>query len=87
MAKYLAAYGAAALVMVALDVLWLGVVARTTYQQAIGHLMGERPVVAAAAVFYALYATGLVVFAVAPHADDPAWGRTILMGALFGFFA
>ena len=87
MNKYLAAYLATALVMVALDMLWLGVVAKTTYQQAIGHLMAAQPKVVAAVVFYALYALGLLVFAMAPQAEDAAWGRTVSMGALFGFFA
>jgi uncharacterized membrane protein len=73
--------------MVALDMLWLGVVAKTMYQQAIGHLMAEEPKVLAAMVFYALYALGLVVFALAPQAEDAGWGRTVYTGALFGFFA
>jgi len=87
MNKYIAAYLAAALVMVVLDMLWLGVVAKTTYQQAIGHLMADQPKVLAAIVFYALYALGLVVFALVPQAEDAAWGRTVFTGALFGFFA
>jgi uncharacterized membrane protein len=87
MNKYLAAYLAAVSVMVALDMLWLGVVARQTYQQAIGHLMAESPRIVAAIVFYVVYAVGLLVFAVVPQAEDPGWGRTLLMGALFGFFA
>ncbi|EHR70867.1 putative membrane protein [Burkholderiales bacterium JOSHI_001] len=87
MNKHLAAYLAATLVMVALDALWLGLVAKTTYQQAIGHLMAEQPKVLPALAFYVLYGVGLLVFALAPQADDPAWGRTILRGALFGFFA
>lgn len=87
MNKYFAAYLATVLVMVALDMLWLGVVAKTTYQQAIGHLMAEKPKLVAAVVFYALYPLGLLVFAMAPQAEDAAWGRTVSMGALFGFFA
>jgi uncharacterized membrane protein len=87
MNKYVVAYLAAALVLVALDMLWLGFVAKAMYQQAIGHLMAEQPKLWAAVAFYALYAIGLLVFAVAPQAEDPAWGRPILMGALFGFFA
>ena len=87
MTKYLAGYLAAALVMVALDMLWLGVVAKAMYQQAIGHLMAEQPRLPAAVAFYCLYAAGLMIFAVWPQAGDPAWGRTILMGALFGLFA
>ena len=87
MNKHLAAYLAATLVMVALDMLWLGWVAKTTYQQAIGHLMAEQPRVLVAVLFYVLYGLGLLVFAMAPQAENPAWGRTMIMGALFGFFA
>jgi uncharacterized membrane protein len=87
MNKFVAAYLAAALLMFALDLLWLGVFAKTMYQQAIGHLMAEQLNVPAALTFYAVYAMGLLVFALVPQAEDPAWGRTILMGALFGFFA
>jgi uncharacterized membrane protein len=87
MNKYLAAYLAAVLVMVALDMFWLGVVAKSMYQQAIGHLMADQPKVIAAIIFYVLYAVGLLLFAVAPNADDPSWSKTMVMGALFGFFA
>jgi uncharacterized membrane protein len=87
MNKYLAAYLATAVVMVALDILWLGVIAKTMYQQAIGHLMAEQPRLLVALVFYALYPVALLVFAIAPQANDPARGKVLLMGALFGFFA
>jgi uncharacterized membrane protein len=87
MNKYLAGYFAAALVMVALDMLWLGAIARTMYQQAIGHLMAEHPNVPVAVAFYVLYAAGLMIFAIAPQAAEAEWGRTVVMGALFGFFA
>jgi uncharacterized membrane protein len=87
MNKFVVAYVAAVPVMVALDMLWLGVIAKTTYQQAIGHLMADKPNVAAAVIFYALYAVGVVVFVLVPQADDATWGRTLLMGTLFGFFA
>ena len=87
MNKYLAGYLAVALVIVALDMLWLGLIAKTMYQQAIGHLLAEQPRLLAAVLFYLLYAVGLLVFAVLPQAEDPAWARTLIMGALFGFFA
>jgi uncharacterized membrane protein len=73
--------------MVALDLLWLGVLAKSMYSQGIGHLMADQPKLAAALLFYMLYAAGLIVFAVAPQASDPAWGKTLLMGALFGLVA
>jgi len=87
MNKYVAGYLAAALVMVALDMLWLGVIAKSMYQQAIGHLLAGQPRLWAALLFYCVYPAGLLVFAMIPQAGDPAWGRTILMGAAFGSFA
>jgi uncharacterized membrane protein len=87
MIRLVAAYAATASVMVALDLLWLGVIARPVYQQGIGHLMAERPNVPVAVLFYAVFTLGLMVFAVVPNASEPQWRKTILAGALFGFFA
>ena len=85
--KFLATYAAVLGVMLVLDLLWLGVVAKPLYQQAIGHLMAEKPNVVVAIIFYVLYALGLTIFAVWPHADAPGWRTALMMGALFGFFA
>jgi uncharacterized membrane protein len=87
MNKCIAGYLAVALVLVALDMLWLGVIAKSTYQQAIGHLMAEQPQVLAALAFYIVYSAGLLIFAIAPHADESTWLGVALMGGLFGFFA
>lgn len=75
------------IVMVGLDLLWLGVIAKPLYFQGIGHLMTDKPKVAAAVLFYALFGLGLVVFAVLPAGPAPGWDRTLAMAALFGFFA
>ncbi len=85
--KYAATYAATAIVMVLLDLLWLGVIAKPIYQQGLAHLMAERPNLAVAALFYALYALGLLLFAVAPRGEAAGWGQTLATGALFGFFA
>ena len=87
MNRYLAAYLGTAIVMVALDMLWLGVVAKPMYQQGIGHLMAESPRVGVAVLFYLLYVVGVVIFAVSPQHDGAGWATTLAMGALFGFFA
>jgi uncharacterized membrane protein len=87
MNKYIAAYAGTAIVMVALDMLWLGVIAKPLYQSGIGHLMAESPKIGVAVAFYLLYALGVVIFAVVPQHGGSGWGTTLLMGALFGFFA
>lgn len=86
MNKYLAAYGGTAVVMVVLDLIWLGVIAKPLYQQGLGHLMAATPNVPVAVVFYLLFAVGLVIFAVAPQSAPHSWATTLTMGALFGFF-
>lgn len=87
MIKYLAAYTATAVVVVALDLLWLGVIAKPFYRHGIGHLMADRPNVPAAILFYAIFAFGLMVFAVLPSASNAEWSKTLLMAALFGFIS
>ncbi len=87
MTKYFAAYGATLAVMLVLDVLWLGFVAKPMYQQGIGHLMAEQPRLLVALAFYLVYALGLTVFAVVPDAGAGKWQAAAVSGALFGFFA
>jgi uncharacterized membrane protein len=85
--RYLAAYAGTLLAMLALDAIWLGMIAKPLYQQGIGHLMSDKPNLYVAALFYAVYAVGLVVFAVLPQAAEAGWVKTATMAALFGFFA
>ncbi len=72
--------------MVAIDLVWLGLIAKPIYQQGIGHLMAAEPKLVAGALFYLLYPVGLMVFAVMPG-STLAWTDTALKAALFGFFA
>lgn len=87
MNKHLAAYAATALVLLMLDVLWIGGLAQSLYQEGIGHLMAEQPRLGVAALFYALYPIGLLVFVVAPRGVTDDWPATLLRGALFGLVA
>jgi uncharacterized membrane protein len=59
---YVQLFLAAAVVMVALDALWLGVVAKKLYHNKLGERLRPRPQWAAAVAFYALYLAGLVYF-------------------------
>jgi uncharacterized membrane protein len=85
--KYSAAYAAALVVMVVLDLIWLGLIAKSIYQEGIGHLMADRPNIAVAILFYLIFSAGLLVFAIAPNETSSSWAKTALTGALFGFFA
>ncbi|RZL64232.1 MAG: DUF2177 family protein [Variovorax sp.] len=85
--KYLIAWGATFLVMLVIDLLWLGVIAKNMYAQAMGDLMSPQPRLAFAALFYLMYPVGLVIFAVLPGVDAGSVLRAGVLGALFGLFA
>lgn len=85
--SWIAAYIAAAVSFLALDALWLGVVARSLYQREFGTMLLDKPNMGAAAAFYALYLVGVVVFAVKPALEAGSWSRALLQGALFGLIA
>ena len=87
MTRWIAPWAACAAAMLVLDLIWLGWLARPLYAQGIGHLMAPSPRLGVALLFYAVYAVGLVVFVVAPHAVPDGWGRTLALAALFGVVA
>ena len=84
--KLLLPYLAIVAVMIALDVIWIGVVARPLYARGIGHLMAEHPNFVVAIAFYLLYAIGLMAFVVLPRARGD-WQMAAAWGAAFGFMA
>ena len=86
MTKYFAAYAAAATVMIAIDMLWLGFIAKPLYRAGIGHLMSDVPNIPAAVLFYLMFPVGLMIFAVVPNAGSGEWTKTLVAGALFGLF-
>jgi uncharacterized membrane protein len=87
MLKYAGGYAATLLVMLAIDALWIGVIAKALYQRGIGHLMAPQPDLWAAGAFYLLYPLGLLLFVVLPQSETSGLARTFVWGALFGFFA
>ncbi len=87
MNKYIAAYAGTFFVLVSLDMIWLSVIAKPLYQQGIGHLLADNPQVGVAMLFYLLFALGLLVFAVLPQHGGSGWVGTVILSALFGFFA
>ena len=80
----LAATLATAATFLALDLLWLGVVARDFYREALGGLMREEAYVPAAALFYAFYVAVTTGWAVL-GAGSP--GEAARRGAGLGFVA
>lgn len=87
MIRYLVTYGATLVAFLAIDFVWLGFVATRFYREQLGHMMLEKPLLGVAFAFYALYALGIVVFAVMPGLRDDTWRTAALLGALLGLVA
>ncbi len=74
--------------MLALDGLWLMVVAKPFYAKHLGFLMTDKPVWAAAVIFYVLYAIGVGFFVLAPALlGTLPWWQVALRAAWFGLIA
>ena len=68
----------------AIDMLWLGLVARSFYQQHLGFLIAPSPNWIAAIIFYLLFVVGLLVFVVLPGLGANSLKTTLARAALFG---
>ena len=81
---YLKLYFATLIAFFAIDMVWLGFVARTFYRKHLGFLMAPKPNWLAALIFYLLFIVGVLVFVVVPGLDDDSLKTTLLRAALFG---
>ena len=80
-------FGATGATMFALDLLWLGVVAKGLYARHMGELLNPQVKWVPAILFYIVYVAAVVVFVVMPAAERRSMARAAGMGAFFGFAA
>ena len=84
MMRYLKLYLVSLLAFLVIDMLWLGLVARSFYQQYLGFLMAPSPNWFVAIMFYLLFVAGILVFVVLPGLKANSLKTTLLRAALFG---
>ena len=77
-------YAIALPVFFAIDMVWLGLVAKGFYAKQIGSLLKPDVNWTAAIIFYLLFIVGLVVFVITPAVEKHSWVHALLFGALFG---
>jgi uncharacterized membrane protein len=85
--RFLKLYAATGLVMFALDILWLGFIAKAFYARHLGSLLRPDVRWGPAALFYFLYVAALVVFVVQPALERQSPLRAVGLGAFFGLAA
>ncbi len=84
--SYVKLYVLATVVFFAVDIIWLGYVARGFYRNNLGGIISPEVNWTAAIVFYLVYIAGIIIFAVNPALKSGMLSSAILWGALFGFF-
>ena len=84
--KFILTYLLTAIVFFAVDMLWLGFIAKDLYQKYLGDFLADKVNWTAAIIFYLLFIIGISIFAIYPAVNQDAVGQAILLGALFGFF-
>jgi len=87
MHRLVIAYASTLVTLLAIDALWLTVLMGSTYRSYLGDLMLSQPKLLPAALFYLIYAAGLVAFAALPGTREGGWKHAATMGALLGLVA
>jgi len=80
----LAAIIATTVVFLGLDAIWLKTVIGPFFRERIGGLMREDPLLGVAAGFYAIFALGIVYFAVLPGLNNQSLWLAVFNGAFLG---
>lgn len=84
--KSITAFVATGLGFAAIDSIWLITMSTRLYKPEIGEMMAANFRLGPAIVFYILYITGILIFAVQPAMAAGKWQTALIQGALFGFF-
>ena len=71
-------------VFLAIDMVWLTLIAKNFYAKQIGYLMAKNPNLFVAFFFYLIFIAGLIVFVITPALDKKMWTQALLAGLFFG---
>lgn len=82
--KFLLHFVIALVVFFAIDLVWLGLIAKNLYSKYLGFIMSDKVNWLAALIFYALFIVGLLVFVIEPALQNPDYVQLALRAALFG---
>jgi len=87
MSRIFLTYAVSVPVFFFVDMIWLGVIAKGFYRNALEPLLTPNINWIAAIIFYLLFLVGVLIFALLPGMERRSLVYTIAMAALFGFIA
>lgn len=85
--KIIISYFLTTIVFFAIDMVWLGLVAKNIYQKYLGSLLSETVNWAAAIIFYLIFIVGIFIFVITPAIEKQSVLRAVVLGAIFGFIS
>ncbi len=84
--KLIISYLLTTLVFFAVDMAWLGFIAKGLYKKYLGGFLSDQVNWTAAIIFYLLFIVGIFYFAILPAVEKNSVVKAIINGALFGIF-
>ena len=74
----------ATVIFFAIDMVWLGVIAKKFYRQKLGFILSPEVNWTAAIIFYLIFIGGILFFAVMPALKEESWKIAALNGSVLG---
>lgn len=84
LSKLVLSYFLTSIVFFAIDMVWLGFLAKDIYRKYLGSFLSDQVNWTAAIVFYLLFIIGIFVFVILPAVEKNSLASAIGLGAFFG---
>lgn len=83
--KLIISYILTTIVFFAIDMVWLGFIAKNIYRKYLGALLSDTVNWTAAIIFYLVFIVGIFIFVILPSVEKQSVMRALLYGGAFGF--
>lgn len=84
MIDFIKLYSLATVIFLAIDGVWLTLIAKSFYAKHLGYLMSTTPNLLAALIFYLINIVGIVVLVLQPALAEKSMTKVIIWAALYG---
>jgi uncharacterized membrane protein len=82
--KLIISYLLTVMVFFAVDMAWLGFIAKELYRKYLGNFLSDKINWTAAIIFYLLFVAGIFYFVIIPAVEKNSLFKAVISGALFG---
>ena len=86
LSKLILSYLLTTVVFLFIDLLWLGIIAKSFYGRHLANFLSPQVNWTAAIIFYLIFIIGIFIFGIMPAVEKQSWTQALILGGLFGFF-